>query len=1140
MRCYPLLFACLCAFHSAQAAESPVTVEDLRCEYAVNPLGVDTARPRFSWVLRSALRGQMQSACQVLVAAGKARLDADTGDKWDSGKVRSAQSAGVAYEGSDLASGETCWWKVRVWDKDGKVSAWSAPATFEMGLLKEGDWEGRWIGMHASPAMGFTAGRFGRALHLDGRRQTIRIPHYAKLKPANAITISAWIKPVRVGKAGDRGGGWEEIYRKEDGNARHLLATGYGDGIRGLWVGLGINGRYVEKGANADVSVMTDGNWHLATVTYDSSDIRIYFDGAEIGDFAHPGTLDKGGTASAYIGSLNSAGEFFKGGIDDVRVYDRALSAAEIKALVSGRQGGDIRGPVGWWKLDDDLANSAEGSGGEAVDRDALSRLTGRSPVLRKEFTLEKKIKRARAYISGLGWYELLVNGKKVGDHVLDPATTDYNKRTLYVTYDVTDRLREGPNAVGVMLGNGWYSEPGRLKYGDSPRLLMQMNVEFADGTVTSVKTDRTWRVAGGPITRNDLYGGETYDARLEKPGWAAPAYDDANWDHAVIKEGPRGRLDSQLMPAIKVNKTIEPVRLTNPKPGVYVYDMGQLFGGWVRLRVKGPRGARVAIKYSARVFEDSGLVDKRRHRRGGETDRYILKGDPKGEVYEPRFTYHPVRYVQVEGYPGTPRAEDLEGRVVHSAVDMSGDFHCSNPLLNRIHKNVVWTLTNGLFGIPLDCLHREHWAWTDPATVAGTLYPRKHMPLFWTKWLDDISDAQHESGAVPDVAPSYPGDRSDPAWGGNYPLLVWYLHQYYGDERVLQEHYAGMKRWIDYLTSIAEDHIVTRGHYGDHMLPGESPGKEEFISSETPRPLVWTGYYYRGALIVSRAAGLLGKADDARRYSRLAEKIKQAFNAKWLNKPAKQYATGSQTANLFPLALGIVPEANEHAVVANVVRDIMEKRDGHLHTGNTGTTCMIDTLADHGQGDVLYQVTTTPTYPGWGYMVEQGATTIWEAWGLGGGAESMIMWATIDEFFYNDLAGIKGPDYYGPPYMTPGFRRIRIEPHLLGDLKHASASIKTVRGMVSSGWKRTDDSVALDVSVPVNSEAKVSVPKAGLQSVTVEEGGEVIWRNGSYVGGVAGITGGSEKAECVVFDVGSGSYSFTLIGARNLPKGIQ
>jgi len=1114
-----------------------MTVEGLTCEYAVDPVGIDVARPRFSWVLGSPLRAQAQSAYRVLVATSRERLDAGLGDRWDSGKVRSARSVNIAYGGSALASGEACWWKVRVWDRAGKPSDWSAPATFEMGLLKPSDWEGEWIGMHAAATLRFAVGKLGRAVSLDGAGQTVRIPHYARLKPAKAITICAWIRPVKVGNAGDRAGGWEEIYRKEDGQARHLLATGHTGGIRGLWVGLGINGKYVEEGADIDPAVMTDGQWHLAAATYDGSAIRIYFDGAEVGRFAHRGALDTGGSAPAYIGSWSARSEFFEGGIDDVRVYQRALSAAEIRAMASGQQGGKAPGLVGWWKLGGDLANSAKGPDGEAVDRVASARLVGRSPLLRREFTLSKKIRRARAYICGLGWYELLINGEKVGTHVLDPATTDYNQRALYVTYDVTDRLREGPNAVGVMLGNGWFCEPGRLKYGDSPRVLMQINVHFADGATVSIKTDPTWKVAGGPITRNDLYGGETCDARLEKPGWAAAGYDDAEWDHAAAKEAPRGRLQSQVMPAIQVNKTMRPVKLTHPRPGVYVYDMGQLFGGWARLRVRGARGTKVSIEYSARLHEDSGLIDKRRHRSGNETDVYILKGDPKGETYEPRFTYHPVRYVQIEGYPGQFVIEHLDGRVVYSAVDMSGDFRCSSPLLNQVHANAVWTLTNGLFGIPLDCLHREHWAWTDPATVAGTLYPRKHMPRFWTKWLRDIADAQHESGAVPDIAPSYPGGRSDPAWGGNYPLLVWYLHQYYGDGRILEEHYPGMKKWIDYLTSIADGHIVATGHYGDHMLPGRSPGKEEFISSETPRPLVWTGYYYRGAWIVSRAAELLGKTDDARRYSRLSDSIRQAFNAKWLDKKTGQYATGSQTANLFPLALGIAPRAHEKGVLENIVRDILDKRGGHLHTGNTGTTCMVRVLADKGRGDVMYQAATAPTYPGWGYMVEQGATTIWEAWGLGDNAESMIMWATIEEFFYGALAGIEGPDYYGPRQIAPGFRQIRIRPRLLGDLTHASGSMRTVRGTVSSSWRRQRDSVTLDVSIPANSMAKVSVPKAGLEDVRVEESGKLIWRSRSYVGGAAGVRGGSEGVDYVTFDTGSGSYSFKLTGARTLPE---
>ncbi|MBC8231933.1 family 78 glycoside hydrolase catalytic domain [bacterium] len=902
----------LSQWYSSQV-ENTLAPLELKCEYAVNPLGVDVAQPRFSWEVSSSQRGQIQSAYQILVASSEEQLNANIGDKWDSGKVTSDKSVNIAYEGSALASAEKCCWKVRCWDEDDKASAYSKPATFEMGLLNQSDWEGKWIG--------------------------------------------------------------------------------------------------------SDVSIS--------------------------------------------------------------------------------------------------------------------------APLLRQEFEITKKIKCARTYISGVGWYELYINGEKVGDHVLDPATTDYAKRILYAPYDVTALLREGANAVGVMLGNGWYSEPGfQRQYGDSPRLLLQMNIEFTDGSTTRIQTDETWKSSNGPITHNDLYGGETYDARLEKPGWTSTGYDDSGWDDVVIKESPGGKMVSQLMPAIKVNQKIEPINLTNPKPGVYVYDMGQLFGGWTKIHLKGPRDTKVTIKYADRISSESGLVDQERWLGGHsspETDFYILKGDPEGEIYEPRFTYHPVRYVQIEGYPGELTLEDIEGRVVYSAVDMSGDFHCSNPIINQIHQNVVWTLANGLFGIPLDCLHREHWAWTDPATIAGSIYPRKYMPLFWTKWLNDIKDAQRDDGAVPDIAPSYPTDRSDPAWGSNYPILVWYLHQYYGDVRILQEHYDGMKRWLDYLASIADNHIVTEGHYGDHLLPGNAPGEEEFISSETPPLLVWTGYYYRSASIVSQIADILGKPDDAEHYSELAEKIKDAFNDKWLDKNTDQYATGSETANLFPLVLDIIPKANENGVLKNIIEDIMVKHDGHLHTGNTGTTCMIDTLTERGFGDVMYQVATTTTYPSWGYMVKEGATTIWEAWGKSNAADSMIMWATIDEFFYNDLAGIKGPDYHGPGYMTPGFREIEIKPHVLGDLTFARASIRTVRGIVSSSWQKMDSSLTLEVSIPVNSRAKVSVPKIGLENVIVEEGGKTIWKDGSYVSGVAGIADGSDSPGYVTFDVGSGSYLFRLSGTPKL-----
>ena len=902
----------LAVFVSCSKQEE-LNVVELKCEYTEDPLGIDVTQPRFSWILKSDSRGQMQSAYQVLVASSEKNLKAGIGDKWDSGKQESGQSGNVVYQGEALESGEKCWWKVRVWDKDGIESNYSEQATFEMGLLKQADWQGQWIG--------------------------------------------------------------------------------------------------------ADTSVS--------------------------------------------------------------------------------------------------------------------------SPLLRKDFNIEKNVKQARAYISGLGWYELYINGDKVEDHVLDPATTDYQKRILYVTYDVTDQLLQGENTLGAMLGNGWFSEFDYLKYGNSPKLMMQLNIDFVDGSTASLKTDGTWKTSSGPISHNDIFGGETYDARLEQPGWSESGFDDQGWENALIKEHPGGSMVSQIMPPIKVNQTMKPVEITQPRPGIFVCHFDQLFGGWIRLHVKGPEGTQVTVKYSARIYKDSGLIDQRRHMRHGiggmydrglETDYYTLKGDSEGEIYEPRFTYHPVQYVQIEGYSGELSIEDVEGCVVYSAIDMYGDFSCSNPLLNQIHKNVTWTLTNALFGIPLDCLHREHWAWVEPATMGGFLYTRKHMPLFWSKWLNDIADAQWEDGAVPVIAPYYMDFGTDPACGGNYPILAWYLHQYYGDNRILEEHYTGMTRWMDYLSSIAEDHIVIEGTLGDHMLPGLSPGEEQYLSDETPPPLVWTGYYYSGAVVMSQIARVLGKTEDAVYYQQLSENIRKAFNQKWFNSNTNNYATGSQTGNIFPLALGMVPEGKKDELSKSIIHSIVDEYKGHLHTGNIGTTTLIDALTEHGYGDVMYGVATSTEYPGWGYMVKEGATTIWESWGLTNNAESMTMWTTIDGFFYNDLAGIKGPDYFQSSYMVPGFRMIHIKPYIPGDLTYARASIRTVRGMVSSSWKKKKDSFSIEIEIPVNSEARVHVPKLGFKNVVITESGETVWENGKFIRGVPGITAGTDGDDYVVFDVGSGSYNFQII----------
>jgi alpha-L-rhamnosidase len=346
-------------------------------------------------------------------------------------------------------------------------------------------------------------------------------------------------------------------------------------------------------------------------------------------------------------------------------------------------------------------------------------------------------------------------------------------------------------------------------------------------------------------------------------------------------------------------------------------------------------------------------------------------------------------------------------------------------------------------------------------------------------------------------IAPQYSIHVFDAAFGGIYPVLVWYLHQYYGDDQILAEHYAGMKKWVDYVTSLAPGHILSQGTYGDHMEPGESPGQEGFISKESPPPLIWTAYYYLDVSVIAKVANLLGKKEDARHYATLADEIKEAFNQKWFNPKLSRYATGTQTCNLIPLAIGLVPEAHQSSVVNNVVTDIVEKHRGRFHAGDIGAVCMVDMLPEHGQGDLLYKIATATTCPGWGYMVQQGATTIWESWGRSWPHsdrerhESMIMLSFIEKFFYEDLAGLRGPAFHATRSMPPGYRQVVIQPRVLGDLSRASASIKTVRGTVSSSWQRSGNAIRRDVAIPVNSEAKVSMPKLGLNNVRVEEGAD-------------------------------------------------
>jgi len=497
---------------ATSATNRRISARQLNCEYAQNPLGIDTQKPRFSWILKSSQRGQIQTAYRILVASSPQKLKPGTADKWDSGKAFSDKSVNISYVGRELTSRERCYWKVRVWDKDGKSSAWSEPATFEMGLLQKSDWQATWIG--AGSRVKYIEREFlenGKrktfALDLRGANSTIRIPHHAQFKPSQAMSICARIKPAHYTPD------WQCILRKSDGSeGRWLLAVGEKKPLQGLHCGFVINGTYYEKSAAVDPSILTDGNWHLAASTYDGSHIRIYFDGKQAGSWAVTGSLSTAGTGDIYIGSYRGREEFFDGAIDDVRIYRRALSDDDVANMYKLGSVPDTA-LAGWWKFEGDLRDSS-GHKNHAQTENASA---GFSPLLRREFSLDKPIAQARTYISGLGWCELYINGQKVSDRVLDPATTDYDKRIFYVTHDVTDKLKQGDNAVGVMLGNGWFCPA----YSPSCRLRLQMHIRFTDGTTLIVKSDESWKASEGPIGHNSIVRGEVYDARKEKPGWA-------------------------------------------------------------------------------------------------------------------------------------------------------------------------------------------------------------------------------------------------------------------------------------------------------------------------------------------------------------------------------------------------------------------------------------------------------------------------------------------------------------------------------------------------------------------------------------------------------------------------------------------
>ncbi len=770
-----------------------------------------------------------------------------------------------------------------------------------------------------------------------------------------------------------------------------------------------------------------------------------------------------------------------------------------------------------------------------------------RAQLLRREFDVASGLRRARLYVSGLGCFELHLNGRPVSADVFAPDWTKYEARIQYRAYDVTVLLRPGCNALGAVLGNGWWA--GGLSMGRGKiervsegnlRLILMLRLEYEDGRAEVVATDGAWRARAAPIVENTLYHGEIYDARLEQPGWDRAGFDDAGWGPVVVLEDAADRLVAQACEPIRVTDELPGVGVTQPEPGLWIFDFGQNLAGRCRLRVRGPAGTRVRLRFAETLTPD-GQLDRRNLVGARATDVYVLRGGEE-ETWEPRFTYHGFRYVEVTGWPGEPRPDALTARVLHTAAAPAGEFACSSALLNQIQHNIVWAQRSNLMSVPTDCPQRdERLGWLGDAHLfAPTACWNMELAAFFAKWLTDIRDSQAADGAIADVAPlAVLRGPAAPGWGDAIAGVPWTLLRYYGDVRAVAANYAALRAWVEYMRARAPGHLYACPHqvrehgYGDWVAPVESP-----------RAPIAVAFYYYSTRRLAELAGVLGRADDAAEYTRLAGEIRAAFNAAYFDPGTASYLGGTQAANILPLALGLVPDERRAAVLANVARDI-ELRGAHLSTGFLATAFALPLLSTGGYHELACHVAQQTSYPSWGHMVACGATTMCELWNPDTGDPRMNSWnhfalGTVGQWLFEHVAGLAlEPEACGPAPLAGGVpagpdfswgRRFVIRPRPGGGLTWARARWDSLCGPVLCHWTLGDGALGVGVLIPPNARARICVPTMGWPDWELTESGRVIGRGGAPVGAVDGLTWhGSTTGGQVELEACAGSYSFGL-----------
>lgn len=1050
---------------------SDLKAVNLRCEYRTEPLGIDVLQPRLSWTLQSQQRRQHQTAYRILVASDAANLKADIGDLWDSGKVDSSQTIAVVYGGKTLTSGMDCFWKVCVWDKDGRPSAWSRPAMWSMGLLQKEDWQAQWIGLDLPaealelPAV-LTKARWiwsqpGAAQSTAAGRRFFRrsfeLP--ADWKPAEVICYITADNAFQLFVNG------QLVRADKNFNVIHEVPIGsYLRGGRNTIAVLAVNEGNSPNPAGllAAVQIQTDGG--AADV---ASDAQWRCFEKESAGWTMPEFDDSGWTPAAVIGPL----------------------------------------------------------GTEPWSKTTLARLTlPPARYLRCEYAVaDKPVKQARLYATALGIYQLYLNGRRIGDEYFSPGWTDYSRRIYYRTYDVAPLLRNGTNALGAVLADGWFAgyvgySRQRNHYGSRLRLLGQLVIEYADGTTQVIATGPDWKGSLGPIQQADFLQGEIYDARLEQPGWNAPGFDDSRWRKADVGGSEVSPMvQAAVSQPVTAFAQVKPLSVSQPVPGVYVFDMGQNFAGVVRLKVKGKAGQKIVIRHAERLNPD-GTIYTTNLRSAAAADTYICKGGGV-EIWQPYFTFHGFQYVELTGLDSKPALDTITGLALSSDTPAAGTFECSDAVVNKIQSNAVWTQRANFIDIPTDCPQRdERLGWTGDAQVyINTACYHNDVQAFFAKWLTDLTDAQRADGQFPMVAPlKVAGDDGGPAWADAGVICPWTIYKMYGDRRMIETHYEAMKKFIAFCKNRCTAELLPPAQFhcfGDWLN----------INDDTPRDVIYMAYFGYSTQLLARMAAALEKPQDAAEYQALFEQIKTAFSKAYVQ-PDGRIKGDSQTAYVLAIAYDLLDAQMQAKAAGHLIRRI-EECGWHLSTGFVGTKDLMLVLAKIGRNDIAYRLLHNDTFPSWGFSVKHGATSIWERWNgwtpeqgfadPGMNSFAHYSFGAVCQWMFENIGGIQTEE--------PAFGHIILKPQPGGRLTWAKTAYQSIRGPIRTAWEIKDGRFLCDVSIPANTTATLYLPAAGHQAV---------YESKKPLSDAEGILAVSYKPGVVIVELESGDYSF----ASHLP----